>query len=186
MKLTAAQREAVKRFIEEWVEPLLIATILALVIRTFFFQPFKIPSGSMQPTLVEGDKIFVNKFLYRFREPGRGDVIVFRSPEDPKKDFIKRLVALGGETVSLVDGDLLINGEVVRAPPIFTSLRYTNRGPYGAEGQAVTVAEESFFVLGDNTESSRDSRFWGLVPRRAVVGKAVVIWWPPWRIRLIH
>ena len=92
-------REWVKRELREWTEALIIAVILALIIRTFIVAAFKIPSGSMRDTLIEGDRLLVHKFIYAFREPERGDIVVFKYPEDPKKDFIKRLIATGGETV---------------------------------------------------------------------------------------
>jgi len=98
---------------KEWVEPIVIAVILALIIRTFVVQAFKIPTGSMRTTLMEGDRILVNKFIYKFTEPKRGDVIVFvaPSPEDKKKDFIKRLVGLPGETIQISNGSILINNK---------------------------------------------------------------------------
>ena len=120
-----------KRIIREYAESLLIAAALALLIRTFIVTPFKIPTGSMETTLVPGDKIFVNRFIYRFKEPERGDVIVFRYPENPKRDFIKRLVAMGGETVEIDEGKIKINGKVIDGPEVFDKLYYYNRGEYG-------------------------------------------------------
>lgn len=174
-----------KRLIREYAESLLIAAVLAVIIRTFIVTPFKIPTGSMDPTLVPGDKIFVNRFIYRFKEPQRGDVIVFRYPENPRRDFIKRLVAFGGETIGIDNGKLLINGEVVDEPEIFQMLEYKNRGAYGAADARITIPEDTYFVLGDNSSSSRDSRYWGFVPRKFLIGKAFVIWWPPKRMEII-
>ena len=94
-------KEILIREAKEWAQSILIALLLTLAIRTFVIQAFKIPSGSMRPTLIEGDKLFVNKYIYRFKSPTRGDIVVFKYPEDPKKDFIKRLVATGGETVEI-------------------------------------------------------------------------------------
>ena len=101
--------DKMRYLMKEWIEPIIIAVALALVIRTFVIQAFKIPTGSMRTTLIEGDRILVNKFIYRFAQPKRGDVIVFVSPEDKKKDFIKRLVGLPGETIQISDGAILIN-----------------------------------------------------------------------------
>src|SRR3990167_2651214 len=105
--------DKVRYLMKEWVEPIVIAVILALIIRTFVVQAFKIPTGSMRTTLMEGDRILVNKFIYKFTEPKRGDVIVFvaPSPEDKKKDFIKRLVGLPGETIQISNGSILIRSE---------------------------------------------------------------------------
>jgi signal peptidase I len=190
-------KENTKSAIKEWVESIVIAVALALFIRTFFIQAFKIPSGSMRPTLLEGDKIMVNKLLFgpkipfanyrlpHLREPKRGDIIVFVYPEDKKKDFIKRLIAVGGETVEISNGNILINGEPIKDPPQMLKIYYYNRGDYGREGEPLKVPENSYFVLGDNSDSSRDSRYWGFVPKNNIIGRAMFIWWPPWRIQVL-
>lgn len=174
--------DRLKREIGEWAQSIAIALVITLIIRTFVIQAFKIPSGSMRPTLREGDKLFVNKFVYRFKPPERGDIIVFKYPLDPKKDFIKRLVALGGERVEISNGTIVINGELVQDPEIFKNIFYYNQPPYGAEGQEITVPPDSYYVLGDNSASSKDSRYWGFVPKKNLVGKAVFRWWPPNRM----
>ena len=187
-----------KAVIREWAESIIIAVVLALFIRAFFIQAFKIPSGSMKPTLQEGDKIMVNKLLYGpnipfthyripgLREPKRGDIVVFKYPEDRKKDFIKRLIAVGGETVEVSNGNILINNERLASPPELLRIYYYNRGHYGVDGNVVKVPENCYFVLGDNSDSSRDSRYWGFVPKDDIVGRAMFIWWPPWRIQILH
>ena len=147
-------------------------------LRQMVVEAFKIPTGSMKPTLKENNRIFVNKFIYRFKEPQRGDIIVFKYPEDTKKDFIKRVIATGGETVQISDGDIIIDGEPVDAPEI-KSFYYYNRGSYGGLKQKIKVPDKSFYVLGDNSSSSRDSRYWGFVPRKYVIGKAIFRYWPP-------
>lgn len=184
-----------KMIIREWVESILIAVVLALFIRAFFIQAFKIPSGSMRPTLLEGDKIMVNKLLYGpkipftnyklpgLREPRRGDIVVFKYPEDRKKDFIKRLIAAGGETIEISNGNIIINGKALEGPPEILKFYYYDRGHYGAEGNAVKVPDGACFVLGDNSDSSRDSRYWGFVSKDDIIGRAMFVWWPPWRIQ---
>jgi len=174
--------------IEEWVKPILIALVLALIIRGFFIQAYKIPTGSMRMTLIESDKILVNKIGYRFNSPERGDVVVFKYPLDPKKDFVKRLIAKGGEEVEIKDGSVYINGEVLSEPNLVLNNYYYNREdwPYGKYGQIFKVPEGNYFVLGDNSAQSSDSRNWGFVPEKNVLGKAFVIWWPPKRIGLIE
>ena len=169
----------------ENVESLAWAVALALVIRTFLMAPFKIPSGSMRPTLIEGDRILVNKFLYRVRPPRRGDIIVFRYPDDLKRPFIKRLAAFGGERVEIRDGRLVVDGQPVEEGAL-AAIRYANQGVYGAAGDAVTVPEDSFFVLGDNSGSSHDSRFWGFVPKRLLIGRALCVFWPVPRWRVLR
>jgi signal peptidase I len=170
---------------KEWVEPIIIAVVLALIIRTFVVQAFKIPTGSMRPTLIEGDRILVNKFIYKFREPKRGEVIVFKSPEDRKKDFIKRLVGLPNENIQISNGTILIDNSPVE-DPVFEKQRYYNRGDFGVEGQSVIVPNDAYYVLGDNSISSRDSRYWGFMPKKYLLGRAILIYWPLNRIRLIQ
>lgn len=182
--------------VREWIESIIVAFILAMVIRVFIVQPFKIPSGSMRPTLLEGDIILVNKFLYgakipftkklrlpAARQPKRGDVIVFIYPEDPKKNYIKRLVAVGGETIEIKSGSIYIDGKPV-SDSVFSQRYYYNRELLD-EGRKMLVPGGSFFVLGDNSASSVDSRYWGFVPEGNILGKAMVIYWPPNRIRMI-
>jgi len=185
-----------KSVIREWTESIIIAFMLAMVIRAFVIQAFKIPTGSMRPTLLEGDIILVNKFIYgakipftpmrlpALQQPKRGDVIVFIYPENPKKDFIKRLVAFGGEEVEIKNGTVYINDKPLLEPE-FSSRYYYNRGGLAEEGQKITVPKDSFFVLGDNSASSQDSRYWGFVPHKNILGKAMLIYWPPRRIRII-
>lgn len=176
----------VKREIKEWTHSIVVALILTLVIRTFIVQAFKIPSGSMRPTLMEGDKLFVNKYVYRFEMPKRGDIIVFEYPSDPKKDFIKRLVAFGGESVEIRDGKILVEGKELDDPASFGKFYYYNHDPFGGPNETVTVPPDSYYVLGDNSANSTDSRFWGFVPKKNVLGRAFFRWWPPRRMGLIE
>lgn len=185
-----------KSVLRDWVESIIIAFLLAMVIRTFVVQAFKIPTGSMRMTLQEGDLILVNKFIYgvkvpffnfylpAVREPKRGDVMVFVYPEDKKKDFIKRLVGLPGETVEIKGGSIYIDDKPAD-DSIFKQIYYYNRGDFAAEGQKIVVPKDSYFVLGDNSVSSKDSRYWGFVPKENLLGQALVIYWPIHRIRAI-
>lgn len=177
--------DKMRYLMKEWVEPIIIAIVLALIIRTFIVQAFKIPTGSMRTTLMEGDRILVNKFIYKFTEPKRGDVIVFISPEDKKKDFIKRLVGLPNENIQILDGTILVDSIPIEKNSILKKQYYYNRGDFGAEGQVVTVPGDAYYVLGDNSISSRDSRYWGFMPKKYLLGKAFLIYWPPNRIGVI-
>ncbi|MBI3252028.1 MAG: signal peptidase I [Candidatus Omnitrophica bacterium] len=170
------------REVKEWTNSILVALLLTLVIRTYVVQAFKIPSGSMHPTLMEGDKLFVNKFIYRFHPPERGDIIVFKYPEDMKKDFIKRLAAFGGETVEIRDGKIFVNGKVLNDRATFGQFYYYNHEPYGGPNEKIQIPPDAYYVLGDNSANSTDSRFWGFVPKKNMIGKAVFRWWPPRRI----
>jgi len=185
-----------KSVLREWIESIVIAFLLAMVIRTFVVQAFKIPTGSMRMTLLEGDIILVNKFIYgakvpftglrtpSLKQPKRGDVVVFIYPQDTKKDFIKRLVARPGETVEIRNGTIYVN-DAPLLEPVFNRTYYYNRGEFGKEGEKITVPKDSYFVLGDNSASSQDSRYWGFVPAKNILGEAMVVYWPPQRIRII-
>ncbi|MBN1913532.1 MAG: signal peptidase I [Candidatus Omnitrophica bacterium] len=191
------RKQKKKSELREWVESLVVAAVIAFgIIRPFIIEPFKIPTGSMRPTLLEGDLILVSKFTYGARvpftnlrlpglsKPKRGDVIVFRYPVDLSKNFIKRLIAFEGEGVEIKDGSIYIDQRPLLGD-LFSKRYYYNRGEFAREGQKITVPELSYFVLGDNSGSSQDSRYWGYVPKRNLVGKAIVIFWPPHRIRMI-
>jgi signal peptidase I len=185
-----------KSIIREWVESIIVAFLLAMVIRTFLVQAFKIPTGSMRPTLLEGDRILVNKFIYGakipftdyrmpgLRKPKRGEVIVFIYPKDRKRDFIKRLIAFEGERLRIKDGVIFINEKSLE-DPVFNRVYYYNRGHYGEEDTEIVVPPGSYYVLGDNSVSSQDSRYWGFVPKNNLVGKAFLIYWPLNRTRII-
>lgn len=185
-----------KSALRDWTESIVIAFILAMVIRTFVIQAFKIPTGSMRTTLMEGDIILVSKFIYgakvpftawrlpKVSQPKRGDVIVFIYPEDTKKDFIKRLVGLPGETIEIRSGTIYVD-EKPLLEPVFNKTYYYNRGNFGQENMKIQVPKDSYFVLGDNSASSQDSRYWGFVPKENILGKALVIYWPAQRIRII-
>ena len=167
---------------KEWAHSIIMALVLTLIIRTFVVQAFKIPSGSMIPTLLVGDKLFVNKYVYRFKKPERGDIIVFRFPNDPKKDFIKRLVAFGGETVEIRDGRIYVDEKALDDPERFGKFYYYNHDPFGGPHEKAEVPADAYYVLGDNSANSKDSRFWGFVPAKNVLGKAIFRWWPPRRM----
>ena len=182
--------------VREWVESIIVAVLLAIVIRTFAFQVYKIPTGSMRMTLLEGDRILVNKLRYGpkipltdFRAPGygglsRGNVIVFQYPENPKRDFVKRLIAFPGETVEIRGGDIYIDGTLLEDLRIKNTYYY-NKGRYGERGQVIEVPEGYYYVLGDNSAASMDSRFWGFVPEKYLIGRAEVVYWPLNRFRIL-
>ncbi|MFA5164431.1 MAG: signal peptidase I [Candidatus Omnitrophota bacterium] len=187
-----------KSWARELAEIIITALLLAFVIKVFVFELYKIPSGSMIPTLLVGDRIVVVKYVYGprlpfvsirlpgIREPKIGDIVVFKSPDDPNKSFIKRYIAGGGDTVEIKNGKLLVNGKVVEDPPAFRRVYYYNRGDYGIEGRPITVPKDSYFVLGDNSASSKDSRYWGFVPKNYLIGKAVLVIMPFNRMQLIN
>lgn len=188
--------KAKQPIIKEWIETIIIAAILALIIRSFIVQPFKIPTGSMRTTLIEKDRILVNRFIYglripftttrlfKFKYPNRGDIIVFNYPEDPKRAFIKRMIGKGGDLIEIKDGKIYINSQEFKHPEI-ENIYYYNRGDYGLIDQKIVVPKDSYYVLGDNSGSSRDSRYWGFVDDEYLIGQAFLIYWPINRIRVI-
>jgi len=198
-KTTAVGMKGMKKksALREWIEAIIIAFVLAMVIKVFIVEAFKIPTGSMRPTLLEGDLIMVNKFIYgaklplldvrlpALRQPQRGEIVVFIYPYNPKKNFIKRLVAFEGESVEIRKGTVYVNDKPL-LDAAFNQRYYYNRGDFAREGQKVVVPRDSYFVLGDNSASSQDSRYWGFVPKRNLRGKAILIYWPVLRIRLIN
>ena len=151
--------------------------LVASYIKKNFVQSFKLPSDSMRPTLFSGDAILVDKRIYKKSDPSRGDVVAFISPQDKRKLFGKRIVGLPGETLEIKEGKILINAVPV-TQPIIGSLNYVNRGEFAAVGKPVTIPRDSYFVLGDNSMASLDSRYWGFVPRRDLIGKAYKIYFP--------
>lgn len=187
----AGARRTKKGKLRENVEALVIAVILALFIRAFIVQAFKIPSGSMKNTLLVGDYILVNKFIYGVKvpftdmtiipvkEPKRGDIIVFKFPLDPSKDFIKRVVGVGGDTVEVRDKKVYVNGEpqnddfTIHTKPYVLPALVQPRDNFGP----VTVPKGKLFMMGDNRDESNDSRYWGFVDLSAVKGKAIIIYW---------
>jgi signal peptidase I len=173
----------------EFVDSALIALLLVFcILRPFVIQAFYIPSGSMLETLQINDRILVNKFVYFFREPEPGDIIVFRAPEEAsedKKDFIKRVVGLPGDQLAVHDGKLWRNGQAVDEPYIREPIRYIWPDEWDLSA-AYVVPPDSLMVFGDNRNDSNDGHQWGPLPRENVLGKAMVIFWPPQRIRLLH
>jgi len=173
-----------KSVLREYAEAIAIAVVLALFIRTFVVQAFKIPSGSMKPTLLVGDHILVNKFIYGIKipfidkniiklgKPKRGDVVVFKYPLDTKKDYIKRVIGLPGDKVELANKQLRINGKVMDDPHASYSV-YGNLRNFGP----IIVPAHHLFVMGDNRDESSDSRVWGFVPYAYLKGKAFLIYW---------
>ncbi|MBW2599195.1 MAG: signal peptidase I [Deltaproteobacteria bacterium] len=180
-----------KSVVREWSEAIIIAILIALFIRTFVVQAFKIPSGSMKPTLQIGDHLLVNKFSYGIKipfvretlvpigNPQRGDIVVFIYPMDRTKDFIKRVVGIAGDTIEIKDKEIYLNGSPyddghgVYTDSILFPASIQPRDNFGP----ITVPAEHIFVMGDNRDQSYDSRFWGFVDLKDVLGKALIIYW---------
>ena len=155
-----------------WLKDIVLAVVIAFLMVVFLYQPVKVEGTSMQPELLDQERIFVNKFVYHFEEIHRGDIVVFWYPKDPSKSFIKRVLGVPGDVISIRDGQVHINGEMVEE-------RYVPRGYQDADSYPpVRVREGHYYVLGDHRNASNDSRSWGLVPRKYIYGKAVFRYWP--------
>ena len=174
----------------EYAESLLIAAAIALLVRGFVVQAFRIPSGSMEPTLLVGDHLLVSRLSYEMKlpftdivlldlgKPKRGDVVVFRYPEDRSKDFIKRVIGVGGDTVQIRDKVVYVNGQRLKDSHASFQDKAVipgNLSPRDNFGP-VTVPRDSFFVMGDNRDRSYDSRFWGFVKKDDLIGRALVLY----------
>ena len=184
-----------KSTIREYAESIVIAVILALFVRTWVVQAFKIPTGSMENNLLIGDHLLVNKFVFSptrssieravlpVRDIRRGDIVVFKYPEEPERDFIKRVIGLPGETIELKNKKVHVNGQPLDEPYVHfltpPSNDYQEVTAYDLRERfgPVTVPEDKYFVMGDNRDNSQDSRYWGFLPRSYVKGKALLIYW---------
>jgi signal peptidase I len=180
-----------KSRLRENIEALIMAILLALFIRTFIVQAFKIPSGSMENTLQIGDHILVNKFIYgvklpftgitiiQYKKPQRGDIVVFKFPQEPKKDFIKRTIGIAGDVIEIRNKEVYVNKKRLEQNyAIYTDLHIIPKAMQPRDNFGpVTVPENSIFVMGDNRDHSYDSRFWGFVDLKDVKGKALIIYW---------
>jgi len=184
MKAEAFQVEQQKSTIREYFESIVITAIIALYATTFVVQAFKIPTGSMESNLLIGDHLLVNKFIYGlhpsflskvlpFKDPQRGDVIVFKYPSNPEVAYVKRMIGMPGDTIEMVGRTVYVNGKALDegyTQYIDPNSIYEHYGP-------ITVAPESYFAMGDNRDNSQDSRYWGFVPRGHMIGRALVIYW---------
>lgn len=185
---TASGEPPRKSTAREYFESIVIAVILALFIRTFVVQAFKIPTGSMEPNLLVGDHLLVNKFVFApaaisiersllpIRPVRRGDVVVFKYPEEPERDFIKRVIGLPGETIEIQGRQVLVDGAPLDEP--YAHYLYPDGDGYARSRYGpATVPAGHLFVMGDNRDNSQDSRYWGFLPIAYVKGRALLIYW---------
>lgn len=158
--------------VRDWVISIAIAVVLALLIRHFVVELYLVDGPSMRPTLQNQERLVVNKFIYKFEEPQRGDILIFQYPKDPSRDFIKRVIAVPGDTIEIKNNHVFVNGELKNEPYILS----TTKGDY----PLATVPEGHIFVMGDNRNNSEDSRFAdvGMVPYELIKGKAMLVFWP--------
>jgi len=165
-----------------WLRDLFLSVLIAVVVILFLYQPVKVEGTSMMPSLVNQERIFINKFIYRFglADIGRGDTVVFWFPGDPSKSYIKRVIGVPGDSVEIHDGTVVVNGRALPEPYVQEEFRDRFSMPRR------TVPGDEYFVLGDHRSSSNDSRAWGMVPRRYIYGKAVFVYWPLERLGVLR
>lgn len=175
------EKDSFLSFLGELPVLVITAIIVAWLIKSFLVQPFFIPSSSMEPTLLPGDRVLVSKLSYRFGEPKPGNIVVFVAPDAPtaaEQDFIKRIQAVSGMMLEVRNGKLIVNGRPKNEPYIRPDTPTSSFGP-------VTVPKGKVFMMGDNRANSRDSRFFGPVDKTEVIGKAFFVYWPPGRVGLL-
>jgi signal peptidase I len=165
-----------------WLRDLFLSVVIAVVVILFLYQPVKVEGTSMMPSLIDQERIFINKFIYRFNlaDIHRGDMVVFWFPGDPTKSYIKRIIGVPGDTVEVAQGTVMVNGNALAESYVPEEYRDHISMPRR------TVRTDEFFVLGDHRSSSNDSRTWGMVPRHFIYGKAVFVYWPLDRIGILH
>lgn len=159
-----------------WVRDLMLSVIIALLVIPIFYRPVKVEGTSMMPGLTDQEGIFINQFVYNFSDVQRGDVVVFRFPGDPSKAYIKRVIAVPGDSVEILQGSVIVNGHPLAEPYVPLEFRDSLSIPRTA------IGPDQYFVLGDHRNSSNDSRTWGTVPRKFIFGRAVFAYWPLTRV----
>ena len=171
-----SKAKKVTREVLGYVIAIISAVIVAVLIRIFIFEPFVVPTPSMEPTLMVGDKVIINKLAYRFGPIKRGDIIAFHSITEGEKELVKRAIAVGGDQIVLTsEGEVFVNGEKVMEDYLMTgqNISYLN--------QEILVGEDEVFVMGDNRNNSFDSRYFGMIPEENVFGEFLIVYWPPSR-----
>lgn len=176
---TLSKKDSIRE-IKEWIQTIIIAAVLALLIRSFIFEIILVDGSSMVPTLSDRDRVFVNKITYLFERPQHGDIIIFKTPEDNKSNYVKRLIGLPGDSIKIENGVVYLNGEPLDEP-------YIAAPPFNDYAEVV-VPEDTFFALGDNRNDSKDSRdsHIGFISMKNLVGKAVLRIWPLNSLSRIH
>ena len=163
-----------------WLRDLTLSVVIAIVIILFLYQPVRVEGTSMMPSLVNEERIFINKFVYRFSDIQRGDTVVFQFPGDLSKSYIKRVIGMPGDRVVIDHGKVIVNGKALAEPYVPQEMRDENSYP------EIKVEPDCYYVLGDHRNSSNDSRSWGTVKRGYIYGKAVFVYWPLDRLGLLR
>lgn len=181
-KQAVPRRRSLLATVLYWLRDLALAVVIAVIVIIFIYQPVKVEGTSMMPTLVDQERVFVNKFVYRFglEEIARGDMVVFWFPEDQSKSYIKRVIGIPGDVIEIDHGTVIRSGQ--RLAEDYVLPEYRDRSSWPAK----RLEADQYYVLGDHRNSSNDSRNWGVVPRSCIYGKAVFVYWPPDKIGLVR
>ncbi|HEX5431847.1 MAG TPA: signal peptidase I [Bryobacteraceae bacterium] len=181
-QLAAPPEPSAARAAFSWIRDLTLSVVIAIVVILFLYQPVKVEGTSMMPGLENQERIFINKFIYRFgfEDINRGDTVVFWYPGDTSKSYIKRVIGIPGDTVEIRSGTVYVNGKLLSEPYVPGYYRDHVSMP------CTTIGKDQYFVLGDHRSSSNDSRNWGTVPRNDIYGKAVFVYWPLDRLGTLH
>jgi signal peptidase I len=171
---------ATPRNLRLWLRDLLVSVAASVLIITFLYQPVKVEGTSMLPRLEDQDRLFINKFVYRFEKIERGDVVVFYYPRDPEKSYIKRVIALPGDQLQINHGQVIVNGQMIAEP--YVPGRFVD----GRSVEKIVIPQHEYFVMGDHRSISSDSRDFGPVERRLIYGKAAFVYWPTEKIGVVH
>lgn len=172
-------------FFLEFLETVVIALLFFAIMYIFLFQPHQVKGNSMLPNFINGEYLLTNKLVYRFKDPGRGDIVVFRAPENNQYDYIKRIIGLPGDTVKILNGNIYINNQKIDESAYLSPTIQSRPGYYLHEGKEIVIPPNSYLVFGDNRTNSSDSRDFGPIPKESIVGKAWFMYWPPAKIGLI-
>lgn len=172
-------------FLIDSVQTFLIAAAIFLVIYLFLFRPYEVKGESMFPNFYDKEYVLTNLIVLRFQNPKLGDVVVFKAPPEPEKDYIKRVIGVAGDTVSVKDGDVYLNGKLLDQSSFLKPTVKTYPGAFLSEGETVTVPSDEFFVMGDNRTASSDSREWGFVKKDGIIGESLFVYLPLNRMRLV-
>ena len=172
-------------FLIDTIQTLLLVFAVFLVIYVFLFRPFRVSGNSMDPTFFDKQYILTNIISLKFSKPRVGDVVVFKAPIDPEKDYIKRVIGTPNDTILLKDGDLYVNGNFIDQSRFLKVPVKTYGGSFLRDGESVTVPPDSYFVMGDNRAGSSDSREWGFVPIKSIIGKSFFVYWPLDKMQLV-
>lgn len=163
-----------------WLRDLALSVVIMIIVILFLYQPVKVEGTSMMPSLINQERIFINKFVYRFYPIERGDTVVFQFPQDTSKSYIKRVIGMPGDTVTVDHGAVIVNGKTLNEPYVPEEMRDLH------SARTVTLLSDEYYVMGDHRNSSNDSRSWGPVERKYIYGKAVFVYWPLDRLGLLH